>query len=89
MFLYFYCDPFTSILFEVGAVTSIAAGWIGMKIATFTNVRCTHGCWKGLKQGYKVAIDGGYGMGIALVSVGVIDLFLLIMFFKPHFELQW
>ena len=34
----------TTIAFVVGAVTSILCGWIGMRIAVFTNVRTKHQC---------------------------------------------
>merc|ERR1712066_301794 len=71
----------TMIAFVVGAVTSILCGWIGMKIAVFTNVRTTHQCWKDLKSGFDVAIQGGCVMGLSLVSIGVLALFVLI---HPH-----
>merc|ERR1719409_2392492 len=78
----------TTIAFVVGAVTSIVAGWIGMSIAVFTNVRTAHECWLHLSNGYKVAIDGGCVMGLSLVSIGVIDLWLLIIVFKQYFEFE-
>merc|ERR1719453_591086 len=69
-----------------GAVTSILCGWIGMRIAVYTNVRTAHQCWKDLKSGYDVAIQGGCVMGLSLVAIGVIDLFLLILCFKKFFS---
>lgn len=47
-------------------------------VQVFTNVRCTHECWKSLSAGYDVAIRGGCVMGLSLVSVGVLALYLLI-----------
>merc|ERR1712176_1679158 len=85
VFLVFFTGVPTMIAFVVGALTSILAGWIGMSIAVFTNVRTAHECWLDLKSGYKVAIDGGCVMGLSLVCVGVIDLFLLVLFFKAFF----
>jgi len=70
------------VAFVVGAVTSIVAGLIGMKIATYTNVRTTYGCWKDLAVGYKVAIEGGCVMGLSLVAIGVLDLFFLIKVYE-------
>eukprot|EP00929_Paragymnodinium_shiwhaense_P063222 TRINITY_DN315_c0_g2_i1.p1 TRINITY_DN315_c0_g2~~TRINITY_DN315_c0_g2_i1.p1 ORF type:complete len:728 (-),score=203.49 TRINITY_DN315_c0_g2_i1:182-2365(-) len=78
----------TTIAFVVGAVTSILAGWIGMSIAVFTNVRTAHQCWLNLGSGYKVAIDGGCVMGLSLVAIGVLDLFLLIQAYDKYFELS-
>jgi inorganic pyrophosphatase len=72
----------TTIAFVVGAITSILAGYIGMFIAVFTNVRTTHQCWKDLRSGFIVAIQGGCVMGFSLVCLGIIDLFAIILLFK-------
>jgi len=68
----------TVIAFIVGSFTSILSGYIGMKIAVFTNVRTCHECWKDLSSGYDVAIRGGCVMGLSLVSMGVLALYALI-----------
>ena len=39
--------PFTATAFLIGASTSIAAGYIGMTIAVYTNTRTTFSCCKG------------------------------------------
>merc|ERR1719436_2017831 len=85
IFLVFFTGLPTTIAFIVGSLTSILAGWIGMKIAVFTNVRTAHECWLDLKSGFKVAIDGGCVMGLSLVCIGVIDLFALVVLFKMFF----
>jgi len=69
----------TTFSFVVGALTSILAGWIGMKIAVKTNVKTTFQCWIDLSLGYKVAIQGGCVMGLSLVAIGILDLWLLIV----------
>merc|ERR1719254_468658 len=84
--LVFFTGVPTMIAFVVGAVTSILCGWIGMRIAVYTNVRTTHQCWKDLSSGFDVAIQGGCVMGLSLVSLGVIDLFFLILAFKKYFH---
>merc|ERR1719401_731347 len=61
--LVFFTGVPTMIAFVVGAVTSILCGWIGMRIAVYTNVRTTHQCWKNLASGFDVAIQGGCVMG--------------------------
>jgi len=78
----------TTIAFVVGAVTSIICGWIGMKIAVYTNVRTTHQCWRDLSSGFVVAIQGGCVMGLSLVSIGVLALFLLVEAFRAHFKFE-
>merc|ERR1719261_939989 len=86
IFLFFFTGLPSTISFVVGAITSILAGWIGMKIAVYTNVRTTHQCWLNLSSGYDVAIQGGSVMGLSLVAIGVLDLFALILCFKKFFD---
>lgn len=81
LLLSFQVDMGTVVAFVVGAITSIISGYIGMKIAVYTNVRCTHECWKDLSSGYDVAIRGGCVMGLSLVSVGVLALYALVKVF--------
>jgi len=70
----------------VGAITSIICGWIGMRIAVYTNVRTAHQCWKDLGPGFKVAIQGGCVMGLSLVSIGVGALYGLVRLFQAHYD---
>eukprot|EP00425_Heterocapsa_triquetra_P041269 CAMPEP_0195079180 /NCGR_PEP_ID=MMETSP0448-20130528/21173_1 /TAXON_ID=66468 /ORGANISM="Heterocapsa triquestra, Strain CCMP 448" /LENGTH=239 /DNA_ID=CAMNT_0040111993 /DNA_START=42 /DNA_END=757 /DNA_ORIENTATION=- len=75
-------DGFMAIAFVVGCVTSILAGYIGMKIATFSNCRATHECWRSLGDGYVIAIRGGCIASLSLVCLGVCDLYFLILAFR-------
>jgi len=88
LILIFFTGVPTTVAFVVGAITSILCGWIGMRIAVYTNVRTTHQCWKDLKSGFDVAIQGGCVMGLSLVSIGVIALFVLIEAFKRGFRFE-
>ncbi|EER18457.1 H+-translocating inorganic pyrophosphatase TVP1, putative [Perkinsus marinus ATCC 50983] len=72
----------TMISFIVGSLTSIACGYIGMKTAVFSNVRTAHEAWKDLASGYDVAIRGGSVMGFMLVSLGVLNLFILVSIYN-------
>jgi inorganic pyrophosphatase len=74
-------DIWTTIAFVAGAITSVLCGWVGMRIAVFTNVRTTHQCWRDLQSGFNVSIQGGAVMGLSLVSLGVLALFALIKLF--------
>jgi len=78
----------TTIAFVVGAITSILCGWIGMRIAVYTNVRTAHQCWRDLPSGFAVAIQGGCVMGLSLVSIGVLALWALIEYFKKHMSFE-
>jgi len=77
-------DKETTISFIWGGLTSIICGWIGMKIAVFTNVRTARESWISLARGFEVAIQGGCVMGLSLVSVGVVNLFILIMVLQQY-----
>jgi inorganic pyrophosphatase len=78
-----------AVAFVVGSITSIVCGWIGMKIAVYTNYRTAHECWSDVTKGYDVAIRGGCVMGFTLVCIGLLNLYLLIRVFeKVGFESQ-
>jgi len=76
----------TALAFVVGSVTSILCGFLGMRVAVFTNVRTTHESWKSLRAGFNTAVRGGSVMGFSLVSLGVLNLFALIWYFN---SLEW
>jgi inorganic pyrophosphatase len=62
--IYTTCEPtiglgFTTCSFLVGGFTSIAAGYIGMRIAVYTNVRTTKECATDISNGFIVAYRGG------------------------------
>jgi len=84
--LCFFVGAPSTVAFVVGSITSILAGYIGMKIAVFTNVRTAHECWLSLTSGYEVAVRGGSVMGFSLVSIGVINLFALIWYYTYYME---
>jgi len=86
--LIFFTGVPTTIAFVVGSVTSILCGWIGMMIAVYSNVRTTHQCWKDLKSGFSVAIQGGSVMGLSLVSIGVLALFVLVEAFRALYDFE-
>ena len=50
---------FTTCAFLVGGITSILSGFIGMKIAVYTNVRTTKECAESISNGFVVAYRGG------------------------------
>jgi H+-translocating diphosphatase len=66
----------TVIGFVVGALTSTLAGYIGMKVAVYSNGRTALESRVGVGEGFLVAFRGGSVMGFTLVSLGV--LFLLV-----------
>jgi len=82
LLVWFQVGHAACLAFVVGALTSIIAGYVGMKIAVFANVRTTHECWLvSLAQGYAVAVRAGSVMGFSLVALGVGVLYALILLF--------
>ena len=81
-FGYFY----TTIAFIIGSQTSLIAGYIGMKIATLTNIRTTYNSCYSLGKAFYTSYLGGCVMGFFLVSCSIIVLTTLILIYKTiHF----
>jgi inorganic pyrophosphatase len=51
--------PFTAVAFLIGSGTSILAGYLGMRIAVYTNTRTTFMCCEDINKGFLVAFRGG------------------------------
>lgn len=66
-----------AIAFVLGAVSSMAAGFIGMKAATRTNVRTSHAATLGTREALVTAFAGGSVMGMAVASLGLVGLGVL------------
>ncbi|MGI8432015.1 MAG: sodium-translocating pyrophosphatase [Chthoniobacterales bacterium] len=74
--LFIFKDHATSFGFLVGAVCSLAAGFIGMRIAVLANTRTTQAATKSRTAAMRVAFNGGavtglLVVGLALLSVGL------------------
>lgn len=79
---------FSTIAFIWGAATSVASGWIGMRIAVYTNGRTALMAVKGYAEAFVTAFRGGIVMGFALTSLGLLNLFIGIIVFKQYFQDQ-
>lgn len=65
----------TSVLYVVGAVFSVLAGFFGMKVATWGNVRTASAANEsGLPAALKVAFRSGAVMGLCVVGLGLLGL---------------
>ena len=65
---------YTTIAYIVGAATSILSGYIGMRVAVYTNVRTTKECAEDIHKGFTVAYRGGQVLGFVLVSLSLLVL---------------
>jgi K(+)-stimulated pyrophosphate-energized sodium pump len=75
--LLFAINTHTAIAFLVGAITSVSAGYVGMKIATAANGRTTQAATGGFNEALRVAFPGGAVMGMYVVSIGLFSLSLV------------
>lgn len=68
--------------FVVGAICSALAGFIGMRVATKSNVRTTNAARKSLGKALEVAFTGGSVMGLGVVGLGVLGLSSLFALYQ-------
>jgi len=73
------------IAFVVGAIFSALAGFIGMKIATKSNVRTAEAAKTSLSKALKVSFTGGSVMGMGVAGLAVLGLGALYLIIKMIF----
>jgi K(+)-stimulated pyrophosphate-energized sodium pump len=74
--LYIFRDKATAIGFLIGASCSLAAGYIGMRIAVLANTRTTQAATQSRSAAMRTAFNGGavtglLVVGLALLAVGI------------------
>lgn len=76
-------SPSSAIAFVFGALMSASAGWIGMNIATISNVRVSNEArnTKSLGKTLRVAFKGGSVMGLSVGGFALLGLALVYLVF--------
>lgn len=83
--MYYALGGEAALWFILGAVLSLLAGFIGMKAATYANVRTTQAAATSTKgNALLVALDGGAVMGLSVAGLGLIGLGSVYYFYKGH-----
>ena len=78
----------SALWFLIGAFLSLLAGFIGMKAATFANVRTTQAAATSTKgNALLVALDGGAVMGLCVAGLGLIGLGAIYYMFNSNADL--
>jgi len=77
---------FTAISFILGAFTSIISGYLGMKVAVYSNVRTTISAQKpGWTDCFNTAFRAGAVMGFALCGLGMAMLYITMLAFRMKY----
>jgi len=81
----------TALAFAIGACTSIVSGYLGMKVAVFSNARTTVSAmdtehpWK---KSFNCAFQAGGVMGFSLCALALLVLFFLICAYCKVFDIM-
>ena len=84
--LFWKKDAPTTVGFILGAVCSLAAGFIGMRIAVKANVRTAEGARSSAKKALQAAFSGGAVTGLLVVALALLStggFYLLVMKWQP------
>eukprot|EP01084_Bolivina_argentea_P320205 555542_1 len=83
----FVFASYATAAFVLGALTSIFSGWVGMKVAVYSNVRTTLGAEKpGFFSAFNVAFRAGAVMGFTLTSAAILILYVMLGVYRRHFD---
>ncbi len=77
--------PLIVVAFIIGALFSVLAGFLGMRIATKANVRTTQAARTSLAHALKVSFNGGSVMGLGVAGLAVLGLSTLFAVFYLKF----
>jgi K(+)-stimulated pyrophosphate-energized sodium pump len=80
--LFYFIGQNIAIAFVIGAVFSVIAGNMGMRIATKANARTTFGSKKSLSEGLNIAFNAGTVMGLIVVGLGLFGVTVLYLVFN-------
>lgn len=83
----FYQGGFTALSFWLGALTSMASGYLGMKVAVYSNVRTTISAqMPGYTSCFNTAFRAGAVMGFALCGMGLLMLYFTLLAYRMHYS---
>ncbi|GMH12780.1 hypothetical protein Nepgr_014621 [Nepenthes gracilis] len=80
---------FSIISFLLGAITSVAFGYLGKKIATYANARTTLEARKWVDKDFIIAFRSGAVIGFLLATNGLLVLYIAINLFKLYHGDDW
>ena len=85
----YYLSHFGFLFFIFGALISICAGFIGMKISTSSNAITTNKAIIGLKEAFNISFNSGSLIGMSICCLGLFGLSLILLLYSiicPNFQ---
>ena len=79
--IFFGISPWASLSFILGALGSMAAGYLGMYVTTRSASRAAEGAKKGAEHSLRIAWRAGAVMGLSLAGVALFILSILYLFY--------
>ncbi|MFC1753898.1 sodium-translocating pyrophosphatase [Thermoproteota archaeon] len=79
--LWFAINQGTAISYVAGAVCSVIAGFVGMRVATTANVRTTEAAKKSIGDALRIAFSSGSVLGMSVVGLGILGISILYLIY--------
>jgi len=83
-----YLSPFMPVAFLLGGVLTQISAFIGMKIATYANVRTANASRESLNKGLTVAFSSGSVLGFTVIGLALLDVSIWFLVLRFVFGLE-
>jgi len=83
-----YLSPFMPVAFLLGGIMTQVSAFVGMKIATYANVRTANAARDGLNKGLTVAFSSGSVLGFTVIGLSLLDVSVWFLVLRFVFNLE-
>ena len=81
-------SPFIPVAFLLGGIMAQFSAYVGMKIATYANVRTAHAASESLNKGLRVAFASGTVLSFTVVGLALLDVSVWFLVLRFVFNLE-